>query len=238
MEIHMKTTESRLFSVKVCSVVLFLLAGCGPVVKNPVPVGRPGTIAPYPAQEYTINYGDQLDVKFFYNSELNEQIIVRPDGRIALQLIGEVSVVGLTPQQLTDLLKEKYSQELAKCELTVIVRNFGGNKVFVDGEVTSPGLQDIVGPMTLRQAIAKAGGVTKTARTNEIVVIRAASGTKPVVMTADINKVNDGTDMSQDFLVAPHDIVYVPRSPIANLNLWVEQYIKNMTPVPIAIPIL
>lgn len=233
----MKEKRTRLVFVQLCLIVLFLMAGCGPMVKNPVPVGQPGTVAPYPAQEYKISYGDQLDIKFFYNKELNDQVTVRPDGRISLILVGDIMAVGLTPQELTNTLKEKYSGELAQCELTVIVRSFGSNKVFVDGEVTTPGLHDIVGPMmTVRQAIAKAGGMLKTARGKEIIVIRMTSNNKPVIMTTNIDKVNEGTDLSQDLLIAPYDVVYVPRSPIANVNVWVEQYLKNNMFIPFTVP--
>ena len=84
--------------------------------------------------------GDQLEVKFFYNPELNEQVIVRPDGRISLQLANEIMVAGLTPLELTDLLKKKYSTEISKPEITIIVRTFTSQRVFVDGEVNRAGL--------------------------------------------------------------------------------------------------
>ncbi len=76
---------------------------------------------------YEIQAGDRLDIKFYYNPELNEtDLPVRPDGRISLQLIGEVSVRGLTPGALRDLLKKKYeATELRDVEVAVIVRSFG-----------------------------------------------------------------------------------------------------------------
>jgi len=72
--------------------------------------------------------GDQLEIKFFYDTELNEQVIVRPDGRISLQLVHEVMAAGLTPADLTKLLTAKYAAELKKPELTVIVRSFGARR--------------------------------------------------------------------------------------------------------------
>ncbi len=60
-----------------------------------------------------------MDIKFFYNAELNEQVTVRPDGRISLQLAHEIMAAGLTPAELTDLLTRTYSSELDKPEITV-----------------------------------------------------------------------------------------------------------------------
>ncbi len=84
-------------------ILLLILSNCSPpVLKNPAPLDQPSPQASGLIEtEYRIQVGDQLDVKFYYNPELNEQVIVRPDGRISLQLIHEVSAAGLTPDELT-----------------------------------------------------------------------------------------------------------------------------------------
>ena len=83
-------------------------------------------------QEFKIQVGDELDIKFFYNAGLNEQVIVRPDGRISLQLVQEIVAAGLTPAELTNVLVEKYSGELQRPVITVIVRAFGAQIIYVD----------------------------------------------------------------------------------------------------------
>jgi len=212
-------------------IMLTIVSGCGPIVKNPVPLTSISSRASAPAQEYRIKAGDEMDIKFFYNSELNEHLSVRPDGRISLQLIDEVVAAGLTPAELTAFLKSQYAGQLPKPEVTVIVKTFSQQKVFVDGEVNQPGLRDLQGTVTLRQCIALAGGFKDTARRNEIIVIRQKTREKPIITVANLEKVNDGTDFSQDLTVMPYDIVYVPKSPVANVNRWVEQYIQRMLPV-------
>lgn len=211
--------------------IVALSVSCGPAIKNPTPLGMPGTQAVYPEPEYIIRIGDQLSVKFFYNPELNEEVLVRPDGHISLQLIGEMKVIGMTPSELTQTLRQRYAAELTNPDVTVIMRTFGAHKVYIAGEVENPGIMDLIGPVTLFQGITSAGGFKVTARTNEVVVIRrqweAGPGTRPIVMTADLDKLLDGTDLSQDILLQAFDMVYVPRSPIANVNLWVEQYIRQ-----------
>ena len=75
-----------------------------------------------PPTDYQVQVGDQLDIKFFFNSELNESILVRPDGRIALQLVGEISVIGLTVEQIREILIENYAGQLKNPEIAVLLR--------------------------------------------------------------------------------------------------------------------
>ena len=221
-------------------IAVMLMAGCatGPIVEQPTaPVAQMNKEAvEYPSQEYLIQIGDELDIKFLYNPELNEKLPVRPDGRISLQLVKEVAVVGLTPAGLEKVLTEKYAGELKKPEIAVIVRTFTAYKVFVDGEVYKPGPIALVGPMTVYQAVVTAGGWKETARMNEIVLIRGATTGKPGVTVVNLEKVLDNSDMTQNIQVMPMDIVYVPKSPIANLDTWVDLYIRRLIPWPLPAP--
>lgn len=204
------------------------LAGCsGPVVKNPTPVGSKWTQVEYPDAEYRLQVGDELDIKFFYNPELNEKVVVRPDGRISLQLINEVKAAGMTPEELTKELEKQYEAELATPEVTVIVRSFSAFKVYVDGEVMRPGIVALNTPMSVFQSIAFAGGVKETARTNEVVIIRRGTENKLAAIPINLDTVIDGTDMRQDIALVPYDIVYVPKSPIANAAKWVDMYLRK-----------
>ncbi len=212
--------------------LLLLLIACTHVVKNPTPLSQHSIqTSPYTEQEYRIQVGDQLDIKFFYNPELNEQVTVRPDGRISLQLVREIMTAGLTPAELTDLLTKKYAKELKMPEVTVIVRSFGSQRVYVDGEVAKPGIVPLVGFVTVLQAISQAGGMKDSARMSEVVLIRRGTDNKPLTLQVNAQKVIDGTDMSQDIALKPFDIVYVPKSPIANVNVWVDQYIRKNIPI-------
>ena len=75
-----------------------------------------------PPQDYQVQVGDLLDIKFFFNPELNESIPVRPDGRIALQLVGEISVVGYTVEEIREILTQSYSGQLKNPEIAVLLR--------------------------------------------------------------------------------------------------------------------
>jgi len=214
--------------------ILMLVCACSPVVMHPVLFNDQALQSPgMKSEEYRIQATDQLDVKFFSHMELNEQVTVRPDGKISLQLVQEVQAAGLTPAELTDKLVKAYSVELEKPRITVIVRTFNAHKVYVDGEVYKAGLVTMAGPMTLMQSISLGGGLKDTAKTDEVIIIRRLADNRLVPVVTNLEKVINGTDLSQDIALRPNDIVFVPKSHIANVNVWIDQYLRRNIPVPI-----
>lgn len=214
-------------------VLTVLLAACAPnSVINPASVGQMDQQSrAYPQKEYVIAAGDTLDIKFMNNPEFNEiGVPVRPDGRISLQLAPEVKASGLTPGELRDRLTQKYASELKKPEITIIVRGFSDQKIFVDGEVLVPGVVELKGPTTVMRAIAQARGLRETARISNVIVIRKDFEGKPMAANLDLGKVINGTDLGQDILLMPYDIVYVPKSNIARVNKFVDEYINRVVP--------
>lgn len=211
---------------------LLITTGCATVSK-PTKVAdlKPAELSVPADWEYKIQPGDKIDIKFYFNPDLSEQLVVRPDGRISLQLIPEIRAAGLTPRELTEALKQAYSAELAKPELTVIVRTFTAQRIFVGGEVGKAGEQPLIGPVTVLHAIAMAEGFTDSARTTEVIVIRRRPDSRALVIPVNIKAAISGADLGQDLALMPYDVVYVPRSSMARANLFVEQFIKKMIPV-------
>ncbi len=213
--------------------ILSLVAACGPVVKYPTAVVNSPEIATarYPTVEYRIQPGDTLEVRFYNNPELNETVTVRPDGKISLQLAPEARAAGLTPEELSRQLTGQYSQELRNPKIAVLVRTPASNRVYVGGEVFKPGVVSLLAPLTVFQSITEAGGLTNEARTKEIVIIRKGEK-KPIIFTVNLANVIDGSNLSEDVTLMPFDIVFVPKSPIANVDLWVDQYLRRLIPIP------
>lgn len=227
----------RLTIIKIVMAVFVcaFLGACGPTAKYYSAAGVTKASTTQSLAEYRIQPGDQLDIKFFYNPELNEQIIVRPDGKVSLQLVTEMMAAGMTPGELTNQLKQAYGVELKRPEVAVIVRTFNDQRIYVDGEVLRPGVVTLPGPMTVLQAISQAGGMKETARLNEVIVIRKNSVEKPTTLVVNLEDAIEGTDLQQDIRVMPHDIVFVPRSAIGNVNVWVDQYIRRNIPIPVGL---
>lgn len=180
-----------------------------------------------PPVVYTIQPGDQLDIKFFFNPELNESVIVRPDGMISLQLIDEIRAADLKPAELDEKLTELYSRELRKPVLTVIVKTFTRQRVYVGGEVRTPGLIVLPAGMTALQAIFQSGGFLDTANPAQTLVIRKGENNQPIPIQIDLVAVI-GADGGSDFRLQPDDIIYVPKSAIANANKFIQQYVQGL----------
>ncbi|MEI8207716.1 MAG: polysaccharide biosynthesis/export family protein [Methylococcales bacterium] len=205
------------------------VSGCGTqqaAIPNNLNFIKPNVVSP-PSTQYRIKPGDQLDIKFFYNPELNENLLVRPDSKIALQLIGDIDAAGHTVSELTAVLKERYSTYLQNPTVTVIVRGFIGQQVFVDGEVGHPGSVDIASGLTAWQAIIKAGGFIDTATRESVIVIRQGEDNQPVPYRLDLKS----TSLDQPnvaFPLKPYDIVFVPKTWIAEADKFVLQYVEKL----------
>jgi polysaccharide export outer membrane protein len=219
--------------VKILLLAVFMTA-C--TAHNIIPTGQLETAATSSSlNEYLIQPGDVLDIKFFYNPELNDSVIVRPDGRISLQLAPEIPAAGMTPAQLTSTLEKSYEKELATPGIAVIIRSFSSQRVYVDGEVNKPGMVVLLGPLTVLQSIAEAGGLKDTAKSSQILIIRKSKDNKPQAIEVNLDEIRSATDDNQNFRLAPYDVVYVPRSTIANVNLFIDQYIRKNIPIPFGI---
>lgn len=209
------------------------LAACsGRVAQKPSPIPQ---VQSTNVTSYVIEPGDELDVRFFYNPELNEEVQVRPDGNISLPLVGEMRAAGRTPTQLEGSLRDSYSRELRQAAITVIVKGFAGQRVYVDGEVGTPQMVNIAGNLSAMQAIASAGGFKPSARKGEVLVIRRSGTTEPIVIPVDLDAAISGRDTRQDISLQPYDIIYVPKTAVAEVNQFIDQYFRQNIPIPFGI---
>jgi polysaccharide biosynthesis/export protein len=197
-----------------------------PVAKN-LPLVDEASSASDPV--YRIRPGDDLEVKFFYTKELNESIKVRPDGFISLQLVDDVLAAGLTPQELDNQLTKRYAEHLKNPVLSVIVRSFVGFRAYVGGEVGVPQVIPLEGGITPLQAIFRAGGVRPSAHMQSVVLIRKGPEGQAITYQLDLSdlSISEGRRDSRIALQSS-DVLYIPRSPIANANLFVQQYITDL----------
>jgi polysaccharide biosynthesis/export protein len=180
--------------------------------------------------DYRLGFGDVLDLKFLGSSEYNETVTVRPDGKISLQGIGEVDVLGLTPAELDTVLTLEYAKILVNPNVAVIVKNFGGQRVFVAGEVEKPGAYDITKGMTLLRAIAGAGGHKKTAKLGSVILIRLDDEKRAEATRVDLSLHSMAKTLSRDIPVQANDIIYVPRTIIADIDAFMSQIYNIVLP--------
>lgn len=201
-----------------------LLSGC---VTTPENTGAFQTSAAPPSN---LQPGDVLKVDFLYWPELNpEAQSIRPDGKISLQLVGDVDVGGLTPDEVRTKLLDLYKDKLVEPEINVVVSSLESHRVFVGGEVMSPGPLKINGRLTALEAIMQSGGpIKESAKLDRVVIVRQSGG-KQFARTLDIKAALQNPE-SEPFLLEPYDVVFVPRTNIDRIDQWVDQYINQLIP--------
>ena len=177
---------------------------------------------------YQIQIGDVLSLKLLLNPELEEQVTVRPDGKISTAVAQNVMAYGLTPEELQEELNERYAKHLSDPNVAVIVRSFAPTRFYVLGEVNEPGEYISVGPnLTLLQAIAMAGDIKNSADLKEVIILRRGAGDSPKAYRASYNEATSGLAPEADVRLAAYDVVYVPKTAIADAYVLYQQSIQQ-----------
>jgi uncharacterized protein involved in exopolysaccharide biosynthesis/protein involved in polysaccharide export with SLBB domain len=207
--------------------LLTALAGCASRTETPI---GPTGFAPWTAQaaSYRLGAGDEFEVKFPFNPEFNERVAVAPDGAVSLPLVGVVKAGGRTVPDLTGELETRFARDLRQPRVQVLLRNLASQRVFVGGEVTAPGVYPMPGPMGVAEALSLATGAKDTAKLGEVVLIRRNAEGRPMLRTVDVDAFLSGK--SEDVPLQGFDIIYVPRSTIAEIDLFVDQYLNKAIP--------
>jgi len=216
------------WALKLIAILCISAAACG----RPAGLTSAAELPPPVEGPYRVQVADVLSVRFFRTPELTQEVTVGPDGAITLSLIGSVIAAGRELDELTEGVRTLYSRaQLTDPQITISVRTFSGLRVYVGGEVTTPGMLEYRGGLTLVQAIMQAGGFSDTARRGQVLVIRKGADGGPVGTQVNVGSILSDARFGTDVALAPSDIVFVPRSAIANLNLFVEQYVYNNLPI-------
>ena len=177
--------------------------------------------------EYRIGPNDLLEISVFNLPELNQTVRVAEEGAITLALLGRVEVAGLTAQELERKLSTLLDQQYTKnARVTVFIREF--QKVSILGAVGTPGLYELVGPTTVLQIIARAGGFTPQAM-NEIFVYRQTPDGKQEIIAISLEDLANG---KQDLNIElkPKDVISVPSD--RTLNVFVYGEVRTPGVIP------
>jgi protein involved in polysaccharide export with SLBB domain len=188
----------------------------------------PWSDAPPP---YRLGSSDRIRVDFLLTPELNEEAIVGPDGFIALRAAGRVPAQNRTPAELQNEIAQAATVYLKAPVVTVTVLDAKSARVLVGGSVQKPGVFPLPPRATPLEAILLAGGFLPEARMNQVVVLRSPPQAGPLmVRTVDLRRFVESGDAQDRIALAPEDIVFVPRSRIAELDLWVDENINKLLP--------
>jgi len=172
---------------------------------------------------------DRLEVQIASAPELNRPVIVGQDGRISLPLIGQVMAAYKSVPELTAEITELYRPMLRHPEAQVFPAETSNTRVLVGGEVRAPGWVEAPGDFDALSVVLAAGGFTTSAKAKEVVLIRRSRDGQIMRRFIDLETQLKGRGGPMVAL-RRYDILYAPRSNIANVALWVDQHINSIIP--------
>jgi len=180
----------------------------GAPAASPVTSVPSGTPIP---SDYVIGPGDVLQISVWKNDTLSRVVPVRPDGKISMPLLHDVSAAGLTTMQLRDKISRALAEFLPNPEVAVAVTDVRSMRVSVLGEVQKPGVLELRGTTTILEAIAMAGGFRDFASPSKITVIRTDAGGQTQKIRFNYNRaVSNGSSDEKNLVLKPGDVVVVP----------------------------
>lgn len=221
-------------------VLALTMGGCASSGLN-VPLNQVSSMNPLPISQrnsegrieysrtiepYQIQAGDSLGVRFFFNPNLNQDIIVQPDGAISLPLMGSRRIAGMTIPEVSNMLRDVYSKELRQPEVVVQLIEAAEQRIYVGGEVGRPQEVKFRRGLTPLEVVLSAGGFRPSAASNKVVIIRKDEFGNAGAGIVDLRQMvlSDGAAV----FLEPWDIVLVPRDGITKVNEWVNKYIKGL----------
>lgn len=158
---------------------------------------------------YHLQPGDVITVSVWKETDLQSDVLIRPDGGFSFPLAGEVVAVGKTVDDIRAFLVDRLKRYIPNPVVTVAVKQINGNRVYVVGRVNRAGDFPLSSPMDVMQAIALAGGTTPFAAVNDIVILRRQNGEQQA-LHFHYSDVARGRDLSQNVLLQTGDTVVVP----------------------------
>lgn len=158
-----------------------------------------------PPNAYAIGMGDILEITVWKNPELSTTAPVRPDGRISVPLLGDVQAAGMTPLALRQTLMEGFKEYVTAPDVAVMVKEIHSRKVFITGEVATPGAYDLQPRTKLMQALALAGGLTPYAKGRVVVLRDQRDGRSDRRFDVEIGEIISGKRTADNLLLQPGD---------------------------------
>ncbi|CAN5273755.1 polysaccharide biosynthesis/export family protein [soil metagenome] len=179
--------------------------------------------------QYRFYQGDEIEVVIPSAPENNKTVTVQPDGRIALPLIGQVMAADRNVDQLEYAITQAYSTQLLR-PLARVTPKAGPIKVFVGGEVGNPGVYEMVGDGDALRAIIQAGGFKPSAQPGKVMIVRRGVDGRAMSRSANFTTGLKSPSRADFVPLRRMDVVYVPRSGVAQVGLFMQQYLRDALP--------
>lgn len=194
---------------RLISLVVVAVIGCGGSLPNYDYAKEPDPRS----KELTLGVGDQVAINVWENSNLNTEATIRPDGTITMPLVGDVKAAGETPSSLKGKIKTQLQNfvKLQGTEITVAVKSYKSYRFTIQGEVVRSGVFTSDQYVTVADALALAGGLTRFAKRSSLTLMRhdPKSGEQRRI-PLDYDALASGKRPDMNIYVLPGDTIWVP----------------------------
>jgi polysaccharide export outer membrane protein len=187
-----------------------------------------------PRTVYRVQPPDVIRVNAPAIKELDKsQATIRSDGKITLNLVGEVYVAGMSPTEIAGELSNRLTKFYQKDSIyvSVDVTAFESKKYYVFGQVFAPGVKNYTGRDTILKAIADAG-LNEDAWPQKVVIVRPHEDQNVrQKVTVDLKAMYESGKADQNYLLEEGDLIYVPPSPLAEFRMKFDRLMTPIVPV-------
>ena len=161
------------------------------------------------SESYVIGPEDVLSIYVWKEEAFSRTVPVRMDGKISLPLIDDVQAAGYTARQLKEVLTSKLKEFVENPNVSVTVVEANSYKVYISGQVRSPGVYRLRSETSLLQFIPMVGGFTEWANQKKILVIRREAGREKRI-TVNYKNIVSGKDPDSNIILKAGDTIIVP----------------------------
>lgn len=158
---------------------------------------------------YRVKPGDELNISVWGEEDLNQPVLIRPDGGFSFPLAGDLRATGKTVEQIRVEISERLAQFIPDLVATVTVTAINGNRIYVLGQVDTPGSYVMNPRLDVMQALSVAGGTTPFAKVDEIRILRRTAQGQ-TVLPFSFTDVSRGRNLDQNVVLESGDVVVVP----------------------------
>jgi polysaccharide export outer membrane protein len=158
---------------------------------------------------YEFGAGDVLNIYVYEEPEISQTVTVRSDGRISLPLVGDVSAAGQTPEGLAGKIADKLERFIDAPNVTVTLAESRPKVYYILGQVESPGEYDINRPVTVIQALSRAGGFLEWAKKSRIMIVSGHDQSEKIDFF-DYDEFLDHPAEEKNVVLKPGDTIVVP----------------------------
>ncbi|HUS32897.1 MAG TPA: polysaccharide biosynthesis/export family protein [Kofleriaceae bacterium] len=193
-------------------VLIALLVACGPPVPPVGSVAKFWTVDPR-GQEVVLGAGDVLEISVWNQKDLDTETVVRPDGTITMPLVGDVKAAGQTPKVVHDKITtalQNFIKIASPNEVTITVKSYMSYRFTVQGEVGKPGQYSSPSYLTVSDAIALAGGPTRFAKRDSMVLFRKDSKGESQSLNISYDLIASGKRPDLNVWILADDVLYMP----------------------------